>query len=105
MCRPQSPCTNLSPTHHLHYRHKIDSLLLNETLVLLVRLVPIAVLLLRPELFRQLIEDDLQKLLTAVLVLCVPVPHGNLYSIPANTVRDPADVVVEGCRTVSIQDM
>jgi hypothetical protein len=60
ICVAQSFPTYSSPTHHLHhqthlnpsnnYWYKADPLLLNEALVLLVRLVPVAILLLRPEL-------------------------------------------------------
>jgi hypothetical protein len=75
--------------------YKVGSLLLNEALVLLVRLVPVAVFLLRSKLIRQLLQDHRQQLLPPRLVLRVAGPDGDLYSVPANAVRDPADVVVE----------
>jgi hypothetical protein len=86
--------------------HKVDSLLLlllllNETLVLLVRLVPVAVFLLRLEFIRQLLQNHRQQLLPPSLVLRVAVPHGDLYSVPANAVRNPAYVVVERYSSIS----
>jgi hypothetical protein len=49
---PPHPSPPPPPHSHLSdsYQYKVGSLLLNKALVLLVRLVPVAVLLLRPEL-------------------------------------------------------
>jgi hypothetical protein len=49
------PSTRTSTTYPL-LEHA--SLLLNETLVLLMRLVPVTLFLLRPQLLRQLLQDD-----------------------------------------------
>lgn len=78
-------------------------LLLDESLVLLVSLVPVAVFLLWLKLLRQLLEDRLQQLLFAGLVLCIAVPDRNLDRVPADRVRDAADVIVECYEYVSVQ--
>jgi hypothetical protein len=70
-------------------------LLLDETLVFLVRLVPVAVLLLWLQLIRQLLKNRLEQLLLARLILCISVPDCNLDRVPADRVRDAADVIVE----------
>jgi hypothetical protein len=69
----------------------------NKALVLVVRLVPVAVLLLGLQLGRQLLQNRRKQLLPASLVLSVPVPHGNLHRVPAYRVREPTNVVVECC--------
>lgn len=61
-------------------------LLGNEALVLVVRLVPVAVLFLRLQLWRQLLENCLEQLLASHLVVCIAVPHSNLDCVPANRV-------------------
>ena len=61
-----------------------------------MRLVPVTVFLLWPQLFRQFLEDDSQELITSSLVLCVSVPDSDLDCVPTNAIRDTADVVVEG---------
>jgi hypothetical protein len=73
-------------TNHLPTAEGRQPLLLNEALVLLVRLVPIAVFLLWLQLLGQLLEDHLQQLLLARLVLCVTVPDRNLDRVPADRV-------------------
>jgi len=72
-----------------------SQLLADEALVLLVGLVPVAVFLLWLQLLGQLLEDHLQQLLLARLVLCVTVPDRDLDRVPADRVRDAADVVIE----------
>lgn len=85
--------------HHLPAAEEMQEmhlfLLLNEPLVLLVRLVPVAVLLLRLQLLRQLLENHLQQLFLARLVLRITVPDRDLDRIPADGIREAADVVVE----------
>ena len=87
------------------YWYSVHSLLLNETFVFLVRLIPVAVLFLGSQLLGQLVENDRQELRAALLVVGVPVPDGNLYSVPANTVRDSADVIIECYHVISIRWM
>jgi hypothetical protein len=59
-------------------------LLLDETLVLLVCLVPVAVFFLWLQLLGELLKNCLEQLLLTRLVLCIPVPHRNLDRIPAD---------------------
>lgn len=73
----------------------------SKTLVLLVSLVPVAVLL-RLQLGTQLLKDGLKQLLLADLVVSIASPDGDLNGIPADGVGDTADVVIEGCSTVSL---
>lgn len=68
--------------------------------MLLVRLVPVAVLL-RLQLGAQLLEDGLEKLLLASLIVSVTVPDGDLYGVPADGVGYAADVVIEGYADIS----
>lgn len=72
----------------------------SKSLVLLVRLVPVAVLL-GFQLRTQLLEDGLEQLLFAGLVVCIAGPDGDLHSVPADRVGDAADVVIEGYSRVS----
>ena len=67
--------------------------------MLVMRLVPVAVLLLGLELGRKLVKNDLKQLLSPSFVICITIPHRNLNRIPADRVRETADVVVEGCST------
>lgn len=73
----------------------------DEALVLVVRLIPVAVLLLGLKLGRQLLEDDLEQLLPSRLVVRVTSPYGNLHRIPADRVREATNVVVECCDTLA----
>jgi hypothetical protein len=67
--------------------------------VFLVCLVPVAVLLLWLQFFRQLLQDRLEQLLLARFVLRISVPNRDLDRVPADRVGDAANVVVEGyCR-------
>lgn len=61
-------------------------LLSDEALVLVVRFVPVAVLLLRLKLGRQLLEDDLEQLLPSRLVFRIAVPDSDLDRIPSDRV-------------------
>jgi hypothetical protein len=88
-------CTKLSTIYTIHIKEG-KQLLLDESLVFLVRLVPVAVFLLWLEFVRQLLQNRLEQLLLARLVVCVTVPDCNLDRIPADRVRDAADVIVEG---------
>ena len=62
--------------------------------MLLVSLVPVAIFL-RLQLSTELLEDSLEQLLLASIVIGVAVPDGDLDSVPANGIRNTADVVVE----------
>lgn len=91
MLQMHQPCLSI----YSNSTSEESQLLLDEPLVLLVRLVPVAVFLLWHKLFRKLLENDLQQLLPAGLVLCVSVPDRDLDGVPADRVGDAADVVVE----------
>jgi hypothetical protein len=88
-------CTKLLTKYTNHTKEE-RQLLLDESLVLLVRLVPVAVFLLWLELVRQLLQNRLEQLLLARLVVCITVPDCNLDRVPADRVRNAADVIVEG---------
>jgi hypothetical protein len=65
-------------------KERRKKLLLDETLVLLVCLVPVAVFFLWLQLLGELLKNCLEQLLLTRLVLCIPVPHRNLDRIPAD---------------------
>lgn len=68
----------------------------SKALVLFVRLVPVAVLL-RLQLFAQLLQDGLEQLLPPNLVVGVTIPYGDLNSVPADRIRNATNIVVERC--------
>ena len=68
-----------------------SQLLLDEPFVLLVRLVPVAVFLLWLQLLGQLLEDHLQQLLLARLVVRITVPDRNLDRVPADRVGEATE--------------
>lgn len=68
--------------------------------MLLVGLVPVAVLL-RFQLGTELLENGLEQLLLASLIVGVAGPDSDLNSVPTNGIGNTADIIVESYLYVS----